>query len=620
MHRTTAFRFPSVVFPSLALLLAAPAAAQWSSNPAANLPVADRTGEQALPKIAATRDGGCYIGWFDHANASYEVWLQRLDAAGQEQWPHNGILISNNPQSSSLVDWDLICDSDGDCVLTFTDTRAGGDLDVYAYRVDPAGALVWGSNGVALSNNADFEANPRVCETSIGDFAFVWSNSIARTLQLQRLSRAGAALYPGDGIAIPGETGATPGFVRVGAADNGSVIVDWVRQTAITGSNKHIHAQKFDVAGNALWNGGTRIAVFDQASLPIAHDPRLLPDGQGGAVLAWHFAVGSQFFARVQHVLANGAEAFAHNGVDLATNGDSKFDPAPCWLPATQSIVAFWNERNIAQSTWGISAQRIDAGGAQAWGSNGVTLLPITTTTLFAPVAVPFQDGALGFVLEQSLGGQNKKVRALRVDGQGGTSWSPVDACTFASDKLRLQAAMSPSGVAMLCWGDLRADGGNVIAQNVDVLGQLGNHLAAATPYGCVNPPSSLVAGGRPALGTAVTLGVDNPLATQSPGSLAFLVFGFAAAPGFPCGVPAPGFGMAPGGAGEILLDVGAGTATAFVGAWIGTQPVDFPFAVPLAPAFAGSVLFAQGAMLDVAPGATNPIGLTNGVQLAIGF
>jgi hypothetical protein len=100
-------------------------------------------------------------------------------------------------------------------VLAFTDTRAGGDLDVYAYRVAPNGTFVWGANGLALSNNADYEPNPRVVEAGDGDFVFVWQNTVARTLQLQRVTPAGSPQFPGDGLAIPGETGATPGFVRL---------------------------------------------------------------------------------------------------------------------------------------------------------------------------------------------------------------------------------------------------------------------------------------------------------------------------------------------------------------------------------------------------------------------
>jgi len=45
-------------FPLVASL-AAQAAAQWSTDAAANLAIVSKSGEQVTPKIAATPDGGC---------------------------------------------------------------------------------------------------------------------------------------------------------------------------------------------------------------------------------------------------------------------------------------------------------------------------------------------------------------------------------------------------------------------------------------------------------------------------------------------------------------------------------------------------------------------------------
>ncbi|MCW9065815.1 MAG: hypothetical protein OQJ78_05910, partial [Ignavibacteriaceae bacterium] len=52
---------------------------QWSTDPNTNLKICDVTGEQVLPKISLTSDGGCYIAWFDTRTSNYNVYLQRLD-------------------------------------------------------------------------------------------------------------------------------------------------------------------------------------------------------------------------------------------------------------------------------------------------------------------------------------------------------------------------------------------------------------------------------------------------------------------------------------------------------------------------------------------------------------
>ena len=92
--------------------------ALWATDAAQNLAIAERTSEQVTPKLGICPDGGCYVAWFDLAFGSYQVYMQRLDPLGNELWPHNGILISSHPQSSSLVDWDLISDTNGHAVVS----------------------------------------------------------------------------------------------------------------------------------------------------------------------------------------------------------------------------------------------------------------------------------------------------------------------------------------------------------------------------------------------------------------------------------------------------------------------------------------------------------------------
>jgi hypothetical protein len=608
---------------AVAVTVAASLPAQWPSSPSTNLSVADGTGEQVLPKIAALRDGGSYVGWFDSRNGSYEVRLQRLDKDGVEQWAHNGIVVSNNPQSTSLVDWDLVCDSDDHCVLTFTDTRAGGDLDCYAYRITPAGTQLWGTNGVALSNNVDFEANPRVVEASDGDLVFTWVNSGTRTVRVQRLDRAGTPRFAQDGVGFAGDTGATPGFVQMVASDSGSVILTWMRATSFT-AQRHLHAMKFDVLGNAVWNGGVRLPIFDQASVPIAHQHKMQADGLGGAFVSWHFAVGSAFTARVQRLDASGLEVFAHNGVDLSTNTNNKFDPAMAVDVATQSVIAYFNERNATQSQWGISAQRLDGAGNRLWGASGVTLVPVGSINYVAPQAAAFCNGAMGFVFEQSLGGTAGALRAFQLDFNGVSSWAaPVYVSNVVSDKLRLQAMSSTSGNATLAWTDLRGAGGDLVMQTIGSNAQLAPGLAASLSYGCgLNPTSSLVASTSPSLCGTVTFSIDNPLGTQSPFSLPVLVLATAPLVTFPCGAPLPGYGMAGNGAaGELLVDLATQAGSFILPPWLGAgQPSSLPLAIPYDTAFVGVPLYFQGALVDFAPGTQVPISLTSAVRWTLGY
>ena len=124
--------------------------------------------------------------------------------------------------------------------------------------------------------------------------------------------------------------------------------------------------------------------------------------------------------------------------------------------------------------------------------------------------------------------------------------------------------------------------------------------------YGCgVNPPGSLVVlGGRSQLGDELVIGLDNPTDSQSQGTtLPFLALATAPAPGFPCGLLVPGWGMealAPNG--ELLLSVVPPNPFALLAGapWQGPGlPSEFALPIPANPLLSGAVLYAQGFLVD---------------------
>lgn len=136
---------------------------------------------------------------------------------------------------------------------------------------------------------------------------------------------------------------------------------------------------------------------------------------------------------------------------------------------------------------------------------------------------------------------------------------------------------------------------------------------------GCgLNPVGSLSASGSASVtGTGLTLGISNPLATQSPGSLASLAISALPSPGFPCGASLPSFGMT-GGPGELLLSL---APFPFIWTsptpWNGPgQPVLFPITLP--PSLVGVIAYAQGILADPSPTASIPFGLTDALEVCI--
>lgn len=487
---------------ALALLLTLPTAVlgAWSSEPDVNLVIADRTGEQTVPKIATRADGGCYVAWFDNTSGNYDVYLQRLDAAGNELWPHNGILVSDHPQDTWITDWDLIVDSAGNAVLVFCDIRAGGDWDIYAYRISPAGDFLWGADGVAINDDADFDPTPKLTETADGDFVIVWGKTPVTgdgKIMMQRLAPDGTLRFTAGGLAVAGAVGEDPGFPTPAPSGASGVILCWVRDMGSYLSPRHLYAERFDASGASTWGGP--VVVYNEASLPIAYVPEILPDGAGGAVLLWHRYYGGIYNSVVQRLDANGNELWAHQGLVVSTLGGMyHISPTFAFDEASGDTYVFWDERNTAQSAWGIAGQRFDAAGTRLWGNSGHSFLPTGSLYLWALRALPAPGGAMLFWIDEPGGYARDRVRGFRCDGAASLLWggAPIGVSTLLSGKGRLPVAQAPDGTALLVWEDDRAGVIDLYGQNVRLDGTLGGDLTAAPPVPA--PAASLAAWPNP--------------------------------------------------------------------------------------------------------------------------
>jgi len=475
---------PIPVIPALSalvlLLATTPASAQWSDNPLQNTTVVARAGDQALPKSGVTSDGGRWVAWFDNASGNYDVYAQRFDNKGHAFFAVGGLLVSGNAQSSSLVNWDLMVDSSDNVVLAFTDTRSGGDLDVYAYRISSAGNFLWGANGVTVSANADFEADPMVTETTTGDFVVVWPNyGPTPAIRMQRISSAGVAQLAADGVVIASEPGVSPAFARVVAGNSGNVVVSWVRDLNFFTSIKHLRAQAFQPSGAPAWP--LPVEVFNPYNLPIAYSPQMLSDGAGGAVMCWHASNptrGGLFDAFVQHLDASGAELLPHNGTLLSTAaGMNHIAPTAAFNASTGAIVVFWSEKNSAQSLSGWFAQQVDSFGAVNWGANGKQILPVDSATKFLSQVAAVGDGAVGILGWSPTGtfGQDEII-ATRLDAAGTEVWGGTqDLSSLPTNRsTRMTSSVSANEEVVVFWEDSRNGSDDIFGQNVHADGTLG--------------------------------------------------------------------------------------------------------------------------------------------------
>lgn len=491
-------RFVCFGFLLFFLVLPPRSRAQWSNDPLQNLAIADTTGEQVLPKIASTSDGGCYISWFDTRSGNYDVYLQKLNSLGVAQWQQNGLLISNHPQQSWITDYDMTVDGSNNAILVFCDIRNGSNsnLDVFAYKIAPDGTFLWGADGIGLSDStaADFEPSPKVTATSAGNAVVAWLKSGTHDLiGLQKISSAGNKMWGDLGITLP-----VTGDQRLGSPDlvpalNDSVIVVWKNSTGpFWAPITKLYTQKFSPDGTTAWDSAG-VLIYDLGNISAWTDPQIYPDGSGGAFYTYYDSPSlSQFNVWVQHVSAHGNLIFPVNGVLASTNSNDRLhsEPTLSYLSQTDELFVFWLEKNGNQDMWGIFGQKFSPTGSRLWSDNGKQFLPVNNLEISFVRSMP-SDTSIYLACFQASAplAMNDAVKAFRINRNGDFLFAPtVLSEASLGEKGRLQLTVNSEQRAFLTWSDKRSDAGDIYAQNVNPDGTLGNPPNSVSSANTLSP------------------------------------------------------------------------------------------------------------------------------------
>lgn len=461
----TALRSVATIF--LYFSLSAGCWAQWSSNPALNLALADDNNgsDQVQPKLVPFQNKGWYVSWFD-ANPStpppvgYDVFYQRLSPEGNQHFPQGGDMVADL-SNSSTEDYGLDADTTGDALIAFLDTREGSNQQVTAAKLGPGGGRLWGRLGVQLTNDSNFHAAPKITGTSDGNIVVAWTSN--SNVVLQKLNAAGQPQW-GSGVVFS-NSNYDYSLADLHAADNGSVIVSWVSNQGF-GSDSQLQANKVSASGSLLWGNGN-VAIFNQGSLQFGNFPYFVYDGNGGAVFAWYTSVPTlQCFA--QHILADGSAAFAQNGVPVSSNtANVRVSPAAAYRAATHEVFVFWTEEDANQVLNGVYGQKFNSTGVPQWGADGLSIVPLGSDQQIFVSTVQSGTGALAFWVDQQSYGSST-IQAIKLSGSGATVCPQFPVSSTPSNKARLAAAISETGIAAVAFEDDRIGNNGIYIQNVN--------------------------------------------------------------------------------------------------------------------------------------------------------
>ncbi|HMS33918.1 MAG TPA: T9SS type A sorting domain-containing protein [Ignavibacteria bacterium] len=453
---------------------------QWSNDPNINLLISGSSGEQVLPKIANQSNGYTYICWFDSRNGNYAVYLQQLNSLGEKQFAAEGLLISGNPQSSSLVDYDMITDDSNNAIIAFTDTRNGSDINPFIYKISSQGNFLWGANGIALSNDAGtFQANPRLAKTSDNSIVVTWIySSSPNKIAFQKISPGGQKLWGSDPVYLSGTGTENFTYPAIVTSDNGSVISLWSGYTGsfINPGNYRLYTQKFSAAGTAVWKD----TVYNLGRVTGFFVPKIFPDGNNGALYVWQDDRNSVNLqsSYVQHYSSSGTRLFPLNGSEGSSEpGYNKFDAWASYMISGNETYLVWKQANSLQSQFAIYGQRFSPSGARLWTDNAKEFIPYGSNSFINQVCYSFDTNTVVAFNEGIFGSINNLQKSFITGKSGVMGWGSTvkNISSIISEKSKTVAAMDNQGMTKIVWSDGRNGAADIYAQNINFSGQLGN-------------------------------------------------------------------------------------------------------------------------------------------------
>jgi hypothetical protein len=397
-------------------------------------------------------------------------------------WAPSGLLVSNNSQSSSLVDWDLMVDDNDNAIVAFTDTRNSGNLNPFVYAISPNGNFLWGANGIDLNPTGDFQANPKLAKTDDGNIVVAWIIAATRyQVGLQKISPVGAKLWGTNPIVLQS---ATEGYnyPDVVTSDSGGVILF---HTATTGSfpaqTVKLRAKKITSTGSISWGAN----VQDLGKIAAFTTPKVYSDNNNGGLIAWHDdrdnnSLQSGF---VQRVSSSGLIYFPVNGSEASLKASRhKFNPVCAFDNATNETYVFWMETEPDQNQNGICGQKFSSNGTRQWTDNAKIFkdLSVPLSTSISYLTSEMGNGrAYLYYLEGNGSGLNDKVEGFACNTAGDFLWTGnfTILSNPTSDKLQLVSTVDVFKNCKLAWGDNRLDASGIYAQDINPDGQLGNSI-----------------------------------------------------------------------------------------------------------------------------------------------
>jgi len=210
----------------LAQRVSSTGAALWQAG-GAHVCTADQA--QWRPQVATDGQGGAFIAWDDFRDN--DVYCQHMDMNGAALWTADGFQVTVAPEAQREVQ--IAPDGLGGVILAWQDARHGLNYEIYAQRLTAAGGEAWTAGGLQVLSLDGGYCIPAVANTDPGDAIVAWEDqrnwkTTGSDAYAQRIVSVGGDI-PADWYFAEGTT--RPGFEQYISIQNSNAAQSDVKIT-----------------------------------------------------------------------------------------------------------------------------------------------------------------------------------------------------------------------------------------------------------------------------------------------------------------------------------------------------------------------------------------------------
>lgn len=346
-------------------------------------------------------DDGVVSIWADTKTSLWNVYVQKVDAAGNKLWNNGEPLLLDEYLDPFSGPIDAVVTSDNCVIFMWMDRISGNSFRLFAQKMNSAGEILWSQNNEVLVDNI-FICYPYLITNDIGGAYLFYLDGESSAIFGLNLDADANDLWSAN---------SDPLFVDISFKDivsdnNGGVIINYLEFSG----DENLMAARINSDREILWN--EIVAV----SLPSYYYPEITSVGSSDFIIWWRWddtvmgqrldLEGNQYWG-AEGMVINDEAGYVNSRTFLMGCGDNFLmaytveDTQPDeYIFKIQKFDlnanVLWNDATILDYSWcyyftltpkpdegcfmtwfrssDIKAQNIDANGNKLWGEDGILI------------------------------------------------------------------------------------------------------------------------------------------------------------------------------------------------------------------------------------------------------